>query len=211
MSESEKIETKSVLGQAHPATCWGWWDEKAKECSLCLVAERCAETTRRVSSKGSPVVLAKQAPAAPATTTAPVPAIVKPKTLPTEQKPVETKAEAKPEPKVEPKAPAPVVVKEEPKAEAPVAPKVEAVPEVKAEQKKENSVVAAVLARIPNGTFKMKEGEMSFVHWFYDASGKGVLAVAVSKEDASMQMQSPKGRKNLDAGADMTEALDALL
>jgi hypothetical protein len=60
-SEGSKIETKSVIGEVHPGTCWGNWDGKAAECKRCTIAERCSESTRKIQNTTPPVT--KQKPA----------------------------------------------------------------------------------------------------------------------------------------------------
>ena len=80
MSSPEgKVETKSVIGEVHAGMCWSNWDGKAAECKICSIAERCAESTKRIQNPS------------------PASAVSKPKTVKTEPVKTEPVKEAKSE------------------------------------------------------------------------------------------------------------------
>jgi hypothetical protein len=61
-SPEAKVETKSVIGEVHPGMCWGNWDGKAAECKICSIAERCAESTKRIQSPSPVSAVSKPKP-----------------------------------------------------------------------------------------------------------------------------------------------------
>lgn len=199
MSESEKesIVTKPALGQGHPAQCWGWWDAKAKECGDCIVAEKCADATRRLSGKSmtpvsAPAPTPVPAPAKPAVASVAAPAtkpIAKPKSI-TAPSPEET-----PAPKAEVKSNV-----QEPK------------PEPKAD-KPADRIADAITPRTKGEVVKEENGDM-VLYTFKNSAGQVVLKAGLKKSIGKIKMGWTKGSKILDLNftdADMKAALDELL
>jgi len=61
-SPEGKVETKSVIGEVHAGMCWSNWDGKAAECKICSIAERCAESTKRIQNPSPASAVSKPKP-----------------------------------------------------------------------------------------------------------------------------------------------------
>ena len=224
MSDNDKIETKLAIGQGHPAQCWGWWDAKAKECATCVVGDKCADATRRLSNKGTPVPLASSVPSpvAPAAKAAASPVastpktIVKPKSIvvPKDEPATAVEPSVQSAPTAESVA-APVKAQEEKPAEVAEAPK----PEVKSEQPSVekttgNRFADIVFGRV-GGAFSQSNNGLAVVFTFVNADGKNTFLVGISEKAKKVKLQTPSNAfKVLDFSAtddEVNAALDALL
>jgi hypothetical protein len=189
-SEGSKIETKSVIGEVHPGTCWGNWDGKVAECKRCTIAERCSESTRKIQNTTPPVSKQKPAPApAPTPEIAPKPAPVPP-----------------PKPEAEkPEAAKPVAAVEEPKAK----PAPEKVAAVSTERVIE--IIKEQLGK--NIRVETKDYPSLVLYVFYGDSPDWILQMGSAKGSQVVKLQSRKDSKAnrlLGAGFKETDVVEAI-
>jgi len=189
-SEGSKIETKSVIGEVHPGTCWGNWDGKAAECKRCTISERCSESTRKIQNTTPPVTKQKPAPAP-----APVPT-----------------PEAAPKP-----APAPKPEAEKPEPAKPVAsveePKVKPAPENVAAVSNERIVEIIKEQLGKNIRVEAKDSPNLAVYVFYGDSPDWILQMGSAKESQRLKLRSRKDNRLLEGSfkeADVVEAIKAI-
>jgi len=189
-SEGSKIETKSVIGEVHPGTCWGNWDGKAAECKRCTIAERCSESTRKIQNTTPPVTKQK-----PATAPAPVPT---PEAAPVPAPAPKPEAE-KPEPAKQ------VAAVEEPK----VNPAPEKVTAVSIER-----VIEIIKEQLGNNIrVETKDYPSLVLYVFYGDSPDWILQMGSAKGSQAVKLQSRKDSKAnclLDAGFKETDVVEAI-
>ena len=184
-SEGSKIETKSVIGEVHPGTCWGNWDGKAAECKRCTISERCSESTRKIQNTTPPVSKQK-----PALAPAPVPT---------------PEAAPKPAPAPKPEPAKPVAAVEEPK----VNPAPEKVAAVSNERVIE--IIKEQLGK--NLRVETKDYPSLVLYVFYGDSPDWIFQMGAAKVSVKVKLQSRKDNRLLEGSfkeADVVEAIKAI-
>jgi len=212
MSDSEMIETKPVLGQAHCASCWGYWDAKAKECGICILEEKCSVATRNIQQKASTSVVSKSIPV-PVPVPAPAPAPApEPKSAPVSSPVIKPKSfDAACSQKAENPASLPVSPEPPRKTDAISVDETVITQDVGSVKSEYDVIVDAILPSIPTGTVQRKDNERGFVLAFNGKETGCVLQVAFVSATGRLCMQNRKQeRRVLDITFSLEEMKAAL-